>query len=278
MRDVVIRKDFLLALAGLFDTFLLDGAEAMARKTSDGSPLNKRAVESLVGSIKGLAEAYAEKMPTLTSVLVEKATDFADFYHGALRTREQAPKAIFGEWVLQSLRNAEARLAASEVPEEMAQRLRLEVQCLKELQKVLEGETESDGKASSMDVWRALVRVPTGQKQNVLRRFREAEALSNGDALARTLSGLLTGDFTKDLEIIASLDGLSDEDFSAQVAIIQAARKNLAAEKASQTAKQLGDGLDLAMNELVNWSERLPFAKTGKPNFRFWKRKEKRDG
>ena len=71
-------------VAGALDPLLRKAAQRIAAKVPEDSILRSEILETAVGVVKGLAEAISAPLPPSLKVMVEKATDFSDFFAGAL--------------------------------------------------------------------------------------------------------------------------------------------------------------------------------------------------
>ncbi|MEK7609095.1 MAG: hypothetical protein AAB476_01285 [Patescibacteria group bacterium] len=124
-------KKVLAGVAGLFDPILRKLAQRLAQSVSPDSPLRTESIESVIGAVKGFAEVYAERFPTLSAVAVEKATDFADFLavflaEGGVETKTQSQLKDF-------LADAAERLKKAENPQVEFERINLELGFIKDL-------------------------------------------------------------------------------------------------------------------------------------------------
>ena len=116
------KKELLAALVGLVDPWLREKAQKTASKVPEDSPLRNKLVEAALGSLKGLIEAWAEKLPPVAATAVEKATDFSDFLAGALGSNAPAVENHLQEFITDAFR----RLREAENPTVEFEKIKLE--------------------------------------------------------------------------------------------------------------------------------------------------------
>lgn len=124
-------KKWLASLAGLFDPMLRKLAQQLAQSIPQDSPLRSESIESVIGAVKGLAEVYAERFPALSSVAVEKLTDFADFL--AVFLAEDGVGTKTRDLLENFLTEAAERLKKATDPQVEFERIQLELGFIKEL-------------------------------------------------------------------------------------------------------------------------------------------------
>lgn len=126
------------SIAGLADPLLNKLARQLAATVPEGSPIRGRTAELAMGVVKGFIEAAADAWSVPIATLVEKVTDFGDFFSGALgtSTAEQRRTAI-DPWMASFIEEAKARLGASKEPlqelEELQRELTLRIELIKQL-------------------------------------------------------------------------------------------------------------------------------------------------
>lgn len=105
-------KKWLSGIAGLFDPALIKFAREIAEKIPEGSLLRSNLAESLLGALRGIVEAHAEKFSGASSVTIEKLSDLSEFLSATLlrtkgKTNKQDLLKDFLAQVLERLRSAE---------------------------------------------------------------------------------------------------------------------------------------------------------------------------
>ena len=81
----ITKNDLTMAAAGAIDPFLTKLATQLANKTPRESVLRSDKLGLALGVLKGFAESRASSASIPVHALIEKVTDFSDFFSGALR-------------------------------------------------------------------------------------------------------------------------------------------------------------------------------------------------
>ncbi|MBI2052262.1 MAG: hypothetical protein HYT38_01110 [Candidatus Sungbacteria bacterium] len=150
MAESQTKKQVAAGAAGLFDPILRKLAQRLAETVSPDSPLRSEHIESAIGAIKGFAEVYAERFPILTSVAVEKATDFADFL--AVFLAEDGHEVKTQNLLSKFLVEAAERLKTADDPQTEFGRISAELGFIKELARAAaqKPETKKDSAATAL--------------------------------------------------------------------------------------------------------------------------------
>lgn len=138
----------LAALAGLADPLIRQAAQKLASRVSPQNPLNSETVEAALGALKGMVEAAASRLQPPLEIAVEKATDFADFFAGALGVTQLSTE----KWGDKFLENSRERLRTAADPRAELEKIKLELELLNELATLLESEAGQTTKPTATDV------------------------------------------------------------------------------------------------------------------------------
>ncbi|MBI4120409.1 MAG: hypothetical protein HY454_02990, partial [Parcubacteria group bacterium] len=150
MAESQTQKQVAAGVAGLFDPVLRKLAQRLAETVSPDSPLRTESVETVIGAFKGFAEVYAERFPILTSVAVEKLTDFADFM--AVFLAESGHEIKTQDVLDKFLAEAAERLKKAENPQTEFERISMELGFIKELARAAaqKPETKKDSATTAL--------------------------------------------------------------------------------------------------------------------------------
>ena len=124
-------------IAGLADPNLKKLAQELAAVVPATSGLRDETFERIVGSLKGLIEAKAEKLSPAAGVAVEKVTDFFDFFSGALGPKSDLD---LDNWAKEVLTEAGPRLRSAPDPAAELERVKLEFKLRRELVEMIRKE------------------------------------------------------------------------------------------------------------------------------------------
>lgn len=130
-------KTVLATLAGIADPILKKWAQRLASFVPSGSTIRTKEFESVIGALKGWVEIQAEKFSPASGVAVEKATDFADFFSGALGPQSGLD---LEKWAGEVLNEAGPRLKAATDPAAEMERIQLEFKLRKKLAEIIQQE------------------------------------------------------------------------------------------------------------------------------------------
>lgn len=81
----ITRKDVAMAATGALDPVLAGLASKLAESVPRTSVMHSKAFELAMGVLKGFIESFSSQLSMPAHVVVEKLTDFSDFFVGALR-------------------------------------------------------------------------------------------------------------------------------------------------------------------------------------------------
>ena len=127
------------AAVGALDPVLKNWARNLAKSVPQNSPLRSELFGVAQGVVKGLVEALAGKLPPTASIVVEKITDFSDFFAGALGgASEKEKKAAVEDWMDEFFNDAKWRLKKSKDPKAEAEKMKVEFECRLALLKLIE--------------------------------------------------------------------------------------------------------------------------------------------
>lgn len=142
MADKTNKKKLYGAAMGLLDPLLQEGAKKIASKVASKSPLRGLAFRETLGVINGFMEAVAGDLPPVVGALMEKSSDFFDFFGQALTGVEGKGKeekiAKAKDWMENFFGSAADRLAKSQAPEDEFKKIKLEFELRCELLKIME--------------------------------------------------------------------------------------------------------------------------------------------
>lgn len=131
------KKQLLSAAAGALDPILKKIAQELASSVPEKSLLRSTAFETAAGVVKGFIEATAEDLPLTAWLSLEKATDLADFFTGALGAKNH--QSEISSWMEEFLKDAVERLKNAENPEEEFEKLKTEFELRQKLMEKVEG-------------------------------------------------------------------------------------------------------------------------------------------
>ena len=134
--DEARKKQVVAAIAGLLDPWLRQKAQEAAGMVSENSVLRNKSVETVLGSLKGFIEAWAEKLPPAAATAIEKATDFGDFFAGALDSGTPAAET----WLKEFITDAFRRLEKTGNPETELEKIKREFEIKQELSRFIKQE------------------------------------------------------------------------------------------------------------------------------------------
>ncbi len=149
------KKQLLSAAAGALDPILKKIAQELASSVPKESALRSTAFETAAGVVKGFIEATAEDLPIAAWLSLEKATDLADFFTGALGAKDHTPK--ISSWMEDFFKEATERLKNAENPEKEFEKLKTEFELRQKLLEKIEGlikEPVTSGQAKNQ--WQTL--------------------------------------------------------------------------------------------------------------------------
>ncbi len=133
------QKTMLAVIAGIVDPVLKKWAQQLAALVPEHSAVRTEIFESVIGAFKGFIETKAEQLSPVAGVAVEKATDFGDFFSGALGS----PGLDLEKWASEVLNDAGERLRNAEDPAAELERIKLELKLRKELVEIIKAELPS---------------------------------------------------------------------------------------------------------------------------------------
>jgi hypothetical protein len=118
-------KKLLAGIAGLLDPTLIKLAREIAEKIPKESLLQSNPTEYILGALRGITEAYAEKFSSLSGVTIEKLSNLSGFISASLaqtkRTGNQDLLQGFLAQTLERLQKAENKKVEFEkIKEELA--------------------------------------------------------------------------------------------------------------------------------------------------------------
>ncbi len=133
------KKKFWGATIGAIDPLLKKLAQDLAKKVPAGSPLRSEIFGVVEGITKGFIESLTGKLPPAAAMAVEKATDFSDFFSGALGSApEKEKKAATEDWMNKFFIDAGFRLKRAKDPRDEFKRIKVEFELRCELIKLIE--------------------------------------------------------------------------------------------------------------------------------------------
>lgn len=142
MADKTNKKKLYGAAMGLLDPLLQEGAKKIASKVAPKSPLRGLAFRETLGVINGFMEAVAGDLPPVIGAVMEKSSDFFDFFGQALTGVEKKEKeekiAKAKDWMENFFSSAAERLTKSQVPKDELEKIKLEFELRRELLKFME--------------------------------------------------------------------------------------------------------------------------------------------
>ena len=145
--DDKTKKKIIGAAAGLADPILRKWAQQLAASVSETSILRSVGFETAMGVIKSFIEASADESPTAIWAVVEKTTDFGDFFAGALGSKPK--NEIVSNWMERFFREAETRLSQSADPAKELEQLELEFALRKKLLETIEADAKLNQTATA---------------------------------------------------------------------------------------------------------------------------------
>lgn len=119
------KKKLLAGTLGAFDPILRRWAQGLASRIPEKSIARSTWFESALGVLKGFIEASADALPPAAWATIEKATDFGDFFAGALGSKSQP---TIEHWMQSFLSEAIERLRLAENPEAESKNLERELE------------------------------------------------------------------------------------------------------------------------------------------------------
>ncbi len=133
-------KTVLAVVAGIADPIFKKWAQKLASLVPVGSAFRTKEFESVIGALKGWIEVRAEKLSPISGVAVEKATDLADFFSGAL-----GPSSALDleKWASEVMSEAGPRLKQAQDPVAEMERIKLEIQLRKQLVEIIKQDLPS---------------------------------------------------------------------------------------------------------------------------------------
>ena len=149
------KKQLFSAVAGALDPILKKIAQELASSVPKESALRSTVFETAAGVVKGFIEATAEDLPLTAWLSLEKATDLADFFTGALGAKDHTPK--ISSWMEDFFKEATERLKNAENPEKEFEKLKTEFELRQKLLEKIEGlikEPVTSGQAKNQ--WQTL--------------------------------------------------------------------------------------------------------------------------
>lgn len=124
----ITKKDLAMAAAGAIDPLLNSLATHLANQTPRASMLHSKKLELAIGVIKGFIESRAGNLSLPAHVLLEKVTDFSDFFSGALRMSKEKQKEFTDSFLSKFFEDASKRLDETENVAEEIEKLRAEME------------------------------------------------------------------------------------------------------------------------------------------------------
>lgn len=137
------------ATAGLADPILREWAQKLASSIPEHSPLRSRALEAAIAVLKGFIEASADELPSGFWAAVEKATDFSDFFAGALGAKKDNFMVIADNWMKEFLDDAKNRLLKTRSRETELESIKTELELRKNLLEAIKKAEEEKNQPSS---------------------------------------------------------------------------------------------------------------------------------
>lgn len=138
-----MEKKWISGIAGLLDPALVKFAQDLrdlVGKYQLGSLLRSNLGESLVGALRGIIEAHAEKYPALGAVGVEKLSDLSKFLSATLA---RAQKTDYQDLLQDFLAQTAARLRKAENPHEEFEKIKEELVLFKQIMQIARQKPES---------------------------------------------------------------------------------------------------------------------------------------
>ncbi|MDP3800489.1 MAG: hypothetical protein Q8Q90_03670 [bacterium] len=126
-----MNKPALAGTAGLLDPVLISLAREIAKKIPSNSLLRLKSIEALMGAVRGFLEARAEQLPTVSSVVSEKAIDVWGFVSAFLANSKKSLTETDPETIM--LSTIAERLQKAEDPKKEAEKIKEELRLLKEI-------------------------------------------------------------------------------------------------------------------------------------------------
>lgn len=124
------KKAALGAAIGALDPILKNWAQKLAKGVASNSPLRSELFGVALGVVKGFVEALAGKLPPTASIVVEKITDFSDFFTGALGgVSEKEKKVAVNDWMDSFFYDAGIRFRKAKDPKVEAEKMKSEFEC-----------------------------------------------------------------------------------------------------------------------------------------------------
>jgi hypothetical protein len=205
------KKAALGAAIGALDPVLKNWARNLAKNVPNNSPLRSELFGVAQGVVKGLVEVLAGKLPPTASIVVEKITDFSDFFAGALGSAsEKEKKAVVEDWMDQFFNDAKWRLKKSRDPKAEAEKMKVEFECRLALLKLIEDArpkppepTDSvDEPIDWQKKWKSFIKGFHGFSDGLIefgREFDKEFQISNGIKKTDQAVAQKLGDFIKAL-------------------------------------------------------------------------------
>lgn len=149
------KKQLLSAATGALDPILKKIAQELAASVPKESVLRNTAFETAAGVVKGFIEATAEDLPLAAWLSLEKATDLADFFTGALGAKNH--QSEIASWMEEFFKEATERLKSAGNPEAELEKLKTEFELRQKLMEKIEGVIkESVTPAQAKSRWQTL--------------------------------------------------------------------------------------------------------------------------
>lgn len=137
--DTRTSNAFVSGALGMLDPLLNKLARGLADAVPPESPLRRARAELALGVVKGFVEAFAANTATPIALIVEKVTDFGDFFSGALGVTTQLRSTTVSSWIDSFLKDARERFAHSPDPRAEIEKLLAELELRELLLKRVEG-------------------------------------------------------------------------------------------------------------------------------------------
>lgn len=152
--DTKRKKQVFSAAAGALDPVLRKLAQELASSVPENSLIRNIGFETALGILKGFIEAASEDLPLAAWLSLEKATDLADFFAGALGAGNHQ-KEISG-WMEKFFDEAGERIKTAEDPRTEIERINLEFDLRKELLERIGPKVKADLPDQTKTRWQTL--------------------------------------------------------------------------------------------------------------------------
>lgn len=126
-------KNIWAGVVSALDPVLRRAAQKLASKVPTDSPLRSEITEMAIGVVKGFTEAISDSLPIPLKIAVEKATDFGDFFSGALGGKTPKTSQTMEDWMQKFFTDAGLRLRKAPNAKTEFEKLKLEFQLRQEL-------------------------------------------------------------------------------------------------------------------------------------------------